>query len=401
MLAKAMEDVTILDLSTHLSGPFTTRILSDLGARVIKVEGPEGRTLPPFPGGLFPGFIPPNVGKESIAIDMKSAAGHAVILDLARKADVVVENFRPGVTGRLKVDYDSLRAVNPSLVYCSISGFGSTGPLATKPAFDATIQAMSGIMHATGETDRPPALTTINIGDLAASCMAATAITAALMARARTGEGAYIDMSMLDAALYLLPIQAQFAMQVGYVMGRHGSGYGPNSITGAFQTSDGIFLEVICPTFAFQRRFRDAVAEVEGFGHIATDPRFADPAAIGANNEAFLALARQAFPARDAAAWGAALDAADVPWGPVLTIEEILQHEQVRHRGLIGEVVTSEGGKPLPMVLSPFGGAPATPARVPGYGEQGEEIMAGLLGYSAERRAELRQFGAVLSAAQG
>src|SRR5690606_29057775 len=140
----------------------------------------------PWPDGIFPGFIPPNAGKESIALDMKSADGLGIVHDLVRRADILVENFRPGVTARLGVDYEMLKAIKPDLIYCSVNGFGSTGPLAHKSAFDAPIQAMSGAMSATGEADRPPALSTVNIGDLAASVMAATAITAALVERDRT-----------------------------------------------------------------------------------------------------------------------------------------------------------------------------------------------------------------------
>lgn len=400
MVTAALDGVLVVDLSNHLSGPFTTRILSDLGARIIKVEGPEGRILPPWPDGIFPGFIPPNVGKESIALDMKSAEGLAIVHDLVRRADILVENFRPGVTARLGVDYETLRAIKPDLIYCSVNGFGSTGPLAQKSAFDAPIQAMSGAMSATGEADRPPALSTVNIGDLAASVMAATAITAALVERDRTGAGQHLDIAMLDSLLYLLPIQLQMAAQAGYVMSRHGSGYGPNSIAGAFRTSDGSYLQILCPVFAFQARLRDLVASVPGFQAIATDARFATAIDMSANSSDFLAIACEALETMDEATLSRQLDANDIPWGRINRFDEILAEPQVLHRGLIG-TARVPGGREAPLVRSPFhsaSGETGPAPRVPDYGEDGEEILEGLLGYDADRRAALIAGGAVLTA---
>jgi len=399
VLASALEDVLVLDLSLHLSGPFTSRILADLGARIVKVEPREGRKLPYSGEGPPPGFVGSNLGKQSIAVDLKSAQGRQVIHDLAKVSDVVLENFRPGVTKRLGVDYESLRKLKPDLIYCTITGFGSSGPLATKPAFDAIIQAMSGAMEATGESDRPPALMTVNIGDLAASCLASNAIQAALRARDKGAGGAHIDMSMLESLMYLMVFHTQFYLQQGYVMGRHGSGYGPRSIAGAFETSDGKYIQVLCPYVHFQDSLQKVISEVPGFDHLNTDPRFASELARAENNEAFLAIARQAFVHRSEAEWLALLEAADIPHGRIQNVGEALTSAQAVHRGMVAEVEAPEYGVSLPSMASPFHTAisSVSPRRisVPAFAEHTRAVLGEVLGYPEQKIDELVRTGVV------
>ncbi len=400
MLAGSLADIVVLDLSRHLSGPYSTRVLSDLGARVIKVEPEEAglRALEKDPG---PGFVNVNADKESVCVNLKSPRGVEVIYDLVKRSDIVLENFRPGVAKKLGIDYDALRKHKPDIIYCSISGFGSRGPLAQKPTFDAITQAMSGAMYATGESDRPPALMTVNIGDLAASLCAANAMLAALHARNQGRGGSVIDMSMLDAMLFLMPYHTQAYLQMGVVMGRHGSGYGPRSIAGGFETADGKFVEVLCPYPKFQKSFMKVLAEVPGCAHIETDPRFVGDKERLENNEAFLVEARKAFRHRTQQEWLDILTAAEVPHGPILTVAEMLGSKQAEARGLITTVEAPEFHGPYKTLASPFHTAdvlapPHGPRKLAPFAADTQKVFGELLGYSQEKISELISAGAIV-----
>jgi crotonobetainyl-CoA:carnitine CoA-transferase CaiB-like acyl-CoA transferase len=389
-----LDDILVIDLTAHLAGPFATRILADLGAHVIKVEPRTGR--PPFPvprPGPVPLFAAANRGKQSISLDLKKPEARAVLGDLVATADVLIENFRPGVTRRLGVHYEAIREQNPKIVYCSITGFGSTGPLAEKPAFDAVIQAMSGAMFSTGEPDRSPALMTAQMGDLASSCMAAPAILAALHGQQRTGRGCHLDISMLESLMYLLPSQTQGFYQWDHIPQRSSSSYGFGSIVGAFETSDKKWVQVLCPYTHFQERLAAAAARVPGCESLTTDERFQTPLGRNENSDEFLELVGRAIATDTQEKWLAILTEADVPCAPIHDISEALAIPQLEHRGFIREIELSEVGV-CNTVGSPFKTSDVeTPKRVepcPEFAEHTEEVLRDRLGYAPERIAELR-----------
>jgi formyl-CoA transferase len=389
-----LDDVVVIDLTAHLAGPFATRILADLGAQVIKIEPRSGRATVPMPGkGPIPLFAAANRGKRSVALDLKHKQGRDVLLDLLRSAHVMIENFRPGVTERLGIDYESIRAQCPSLVYCTITGFGSTGPLAQKPAFDAVIQAMSGAMFSTGESDRPPALMTAQMGDLASACMAAPAILAALHRRERTSQGSHIDISMLESLIYLLPSQTQGYLQWGQIPERNGSSYGFGAIVGAFEASDGQFVQVLCPYPHFQERLAAAAAKVPGCEALTTDARFQTADGRRENSAEFLGLVARAIKTRPQAEWLAVLTEADVPSAPVHDIAQALAIPQLEHRGFLGVMDLAEIG-PQKTVASPFQVSgyepPAKLDGVPELGEHTDAVLRERCGYDAGRIAALR-----------
>jgi crotonobetainyl-CoA:carnitine CoA-transferase CaiB-like acyl-CoA transferase len=331
---------------------------------------------------------------------LKSKEGLKVIYDLVAKSDVVLENFRPGAAKGMGLDYDTLRSRRPEIIYCSINGFGSDGPWARKPAFDAIIQAMSGAMFATGESDRPPALMTVNIGDLAASCCAASAILAALHARGRGLGGTRIDMSMMDTMLFLMPFHTQIFLQTGYVVGRHGSGYGPRSIAGGFQTSDGKFVQVLCPYPKFQESLMKVIAEVPGFAGFENDPRFAGDQERMQNNAEFLELARKAFLHRTQAEWLDILAAAEVPHGPIMNVGEALESEQAVARGLVTTVDAPEFKNSYKTLASPFHTAdsspPTGPRKLAPFAADTRKVLGAFLGYPDAKIDELISAGAIL-----
>jgi CoA:oxalate CoA-transferase len=390
MASLPLRDILVLDISMHLSGPFASRMLADLGARIIKVEPYEGRGPTSYSGGKpSPLMVVANCGKESIAIDLKTAAGKAVFLDLARRADVVLENFRAGVTRRLGIDYETLRKINPALIYCTITGFGSNGPLAAKSAFDSTIQAMSGAMFATGEPDRPPALMTINLGDLAASCIAASAMIAAVHGRAGGDGGRHIDISMLECLHFLMTHHTQTFLQDGSVWGRHGSGYGPGVIAGAMECRDGKYVQLVCPYPKFQESLQSVVASVPGFEEMARDPRFSTTELRLRNSETFLRTVRDAFKHRSRDEWLAVLEDNDVPCSPIYDVGEALGSEQLAARGAISSIRIPECGIEMPILASPFDClGTGAPRALPAFAQHTSAILREF-GYSDEKIARL------------
>ncbi|MGA9794195.1 MAG: CaiB/BaiF CoA-transferase family protein [Rhizomicrobium sp.] len=391
MVSLPLRDMLVLDVSMHLSGPFASRMLADMGARIIKVESCEGRGPTSYSSGKpSPLLVAANCGKESIAIDLKTPAGNSVFLDLARRADVVLENFRTGVTQRLGIDYETLRKINPSLIYCTITGFGSEGPLATKSAFDSTIQAMSGAMFATGEPDRPPALMTINLGDLAASCISASSILAAIHGRAQGDGGRHIDVSMLECLLFLMVHHTQSFFQNGSVWGRHGSGYGPGVIAGAMECRDGKYVQLVCPYPKFQESLQRVIAMVPGFEAVMADPRFATTELRLKNSEPFLQTVRDAFKHRSRNEWLAVLEDNDIPSSPIYDVGEALASEQLAARGAISSVRIPESGMEIPMLASPFDrlGSSGAHRELPAFAQHTSAILREI-GYSDEKIARL------------
>ena len=392
------EGVRVLDLSRMLAGPYGSMLLADQGAEVIKVEEPDGgdpmRVMgPPFlPEGESAYFLSINRNKKSVALDLTTPAGRDVFLDLAAQADVVWENFRPGVMERLGLSYAAVAAVNPRLVLCSISAYGQDGPYRDWPAFDLALQAMGGGMSLTGEEGGRPVRMGLPMGDLAGGMFGAFAVAGALFRRARTGRGAHVDLSLLDCQVSLLTYVAQYFWADGRVPGRMGSGHASVVPYQALATRDG---HLIIAIFAekFWGGFCRAVEHPEWEG----DPRFATNRARLVHRETLMALVEAVFRDRATEDWLARLHAAGVPAAPILGVDRVLADPQVRHRRMVVDVEHPRHGR-LPTLGTPVkvDGAMDLPVTAaPRLGEHTDAVLSGLLKYPAERLAALRRDGVI------
>ena len=403
MASTALAGVKILDLSRVLAAPLATQLLGDLGAEVIKVERPgagdESREYgPPFisdgNGDLTEDsafYLSCNRNKRSITVDLASAEGQAVIRKLAAQSDVVVENFKTGTLKKYGLDYDGLRAVNPRLVYCSVTGFGQTGPLAHKPGYDGVFQAMSGFMSVSGHPDGEPGGGPMKVGlsmiDILTSFYAAVAILGALYHRdLRQGPGQHIDLALLDCGLAALSHFAMNYLVSGEVPVRRGNGGFGGVPSQAFACADGdLFL--VAGNNAFFMRLCAAI----GYPEIIRDPRFSTTAGRIENREALLTVLSDIFRAGTVADWLERLDAADVPCSAVNDLPAALANPQIQHRGMVREVA-HPGGAALKLLRNPirFSETPIeTYAAPPLVGQDTDDVL-GALGYRADDIAALR-----------
>lgn len=343
--ARPLKGVRVLDLTQFLSGPYGTMILADLGADVIKVEPPSGelsRTIAPhFVGGDSAYYLSINRNKRSVVADLKTAEGMALVRSLAAKADIVVENFRPGVLPRLGLDYAEMAKEQPGLIWCSISGFGQTGPWRDWPAYDMVVQALSGGMSMTGEPDGPPVRAGIPLGDLSAGMYAVIGMLAALHERRQTGKGRWVDIAMLDCQLSMLSYQAAYFLHSGQVPGRQGSGHDSIPTYRSFVASDGASVVVTANTEKMWR----SMAQVLGVPGLASDPRFTGNTERFANRDALWPLLEQAFLARPAAEWMTLLIEAGVPAGVVNTLDRALLNEQAHARNMVVSLKAESGAR--------------------------------------------------------
>jgi crotonobetainyl-CoA:carnitine CoA-transferase CaiB-like acyl-CoA transferase len=398
----ALSGIRVLDLTNVLSGPFCAYQLALLGAEVIKVEVPGHGDLARQLGAdeslnaqlMGASFLAQNGGKKSVTINLKAAAGRDVLKRMAGTADVLVENFRPGVMSRLGLDYETLSAQSPQLVYCAISGFGQHGPLKDAPAYDQIIQGLSGMMSITGDERCAPMRVGYPVADTLGGMAAAFAIAAALVRRAATGEGAFIDVSMLDTALssmgwvvsnYLIAGQSPIPM---------GNDNFTAAPSGTFTTGDG----PINIAANKQEQFETLVRVIEREDLLA-DARFATREARKQNREAINAEIEAGLQKKSAAQWERLLNGAGVPAGRVLTVTEALAAPQVRERGLL-QTVEGEPGTALERISvtrSGFklsGADPDVTSPPPRLGEHTEQILDEL-GYDAGEIERLRNAGAV------
>lgn len=333
---KPLDGLRILDLTRVLAGPFATAILADLGAEVIKLEPPQGddyRHIGPFRDGESALFALTNRGKKSVVIDLKSPDGQALARRIAGTCDVVVENFRPGVAERLGLGADRLRQGNPRLVVCSISGFGQSGPSAELPAYDIVVQAMSGWMDATGEEGGQPLKVGEALGDIAAGLYAVIAILSAVIGSARTGQGATLDVAMLDCLVAMLPTSHALHLYAGRSVERVGNRHPLSTPFGAFRTRDGHAIIAVLGA----RQFR-ALAGLIGAPGAAEDPRFASDEDRTAHEPALRALIEDWTATRPTAEIVAALSAAGIPAAPIQTLAEQLASPHAQARGLVTEL---------------------------------------------------------------
>lgn len=392
----ALEGITVLDLSRVLVGPFCSMMLADMGADVIKVEEPgvgdETRSWgPPFVAGEATYFLSINRNKRSITVNLRAEAGRAVIYRLAERADIVLENFRPGVARKLGVDYEALKVRNPHLIYASFSAFGQTGPYARRPGYDLVLQATGGIMSLTGYPDRPPVKMGVAISDLAAGMFAAFAIVSALHARTRTGKGQYSDVALLDGQIALLTAWASSYFATGEAPGRYGSGHPQIVPYQAFPTKT--IDIIVCVT---NEKFWALLCEVLEVPDLKEDPRYRTNPARVRNRDTLLPILEAKFSARPGEEWLELLRGAGVPCAPINTVDLALGDPQVLARGMVVEVDHPRAGRlKLPGPPYKLSETPATIRSAPPLlGQHTEEILAEL-GYSPAEIHNLRQIGAV------
>lgn len=392
----ALGDLLVLDLTRILSGPFATMTLADLGADVIKIEQPgtgddTRQWGPPFQGGEAAYFLSVNRNKRSLAVDLKTAEGLQIVQELARRADVVVENFRPGTAARLGLGYEDLSRENPGLVYASISGYGQTGPDAERAGYDAIAQARSGIMSVTGEPDGPPVRVGVSSADLVAGMWASIGILAALHEKQRTGSGQWVDISLLDGSVSWLTYVSSGYFASGEIPKRYGSAHPTIAPYQAFPTADG-FVMVAVGNDSLWRKYAAAIGRQD----LAEDERFATNPSRVAWRETLVPLLEQAMRTRTTAEWVAALDESGVPVGPIQTVDEALRDPQVLARNMVSELVHPTAG-PMKVVGCPVRltrTPPSVRTAPPLLGQETDEIL-GELGFNAERIRALHTSGAV------
>jgi CoA:oxalate CoA-transferase len=325
----------VLDLSRVLAGPYCTALLADIGADVVKVEPPSGddaRHLGPFRDGESVYFAQLNRGKRSIVLDLKQPEDHALLLRLASQADVVVENFRPGVAGRLGVDHASLSRDNPGLVYASISGFGQNGPMTGLAAYDLVVQAMSGLMSATGWEGGPPTRVGESVGDLVAGLFASWSICAALVDRERSGRGRHLDVAMLDSLVSLQVTAMSLLTATGSLPGRIGNRHPVSTPFDTYRTADGL-VALACASDTVFARFATMVGRPDMPG----DPLFADDTSRSVHVEQVRQITEEWSTGRTTAQALEEAQAAGVPAAPIWDLAEAISSEQVRFRGVVGE----------------------------------------------------------------
>jgi crotonobetainyl-CoA:carnitine CoA-transferase CaiB-like acyl-CoA transferase len=404
MSTGALAGVRVLDLSRVLAGPWATQLLADYGAEVIKIERPgsgdDTRAWgPPFlagadgrPTGESAYYLCTNRAKKSVAIDIAQAAGQRIVRDLAAKCDVVVENFKVGALKKYGLDYESLRAANPTLIYCSITGFGQDGPYADRAGYDFMIQGMGGLMGITGEPDGEPVKVGVAVADLFTGMYAANAILAALLHRDRTGEGQAIDLALLDAQVAMLANVASNYLVGGLLPRRYGNAHANIVPYQAFACRDAYLILAVGNDGQFAK-----FCEIAGRPELATDVRYATNPARVAHREELVATIADLMRGRDMADWLAALEAAGVPCGPINTLDRVFDHPQVRARGVRVEVPHAAGVS-VPLVANPakFSATPVGyEAPPPLLGQHTREVLADLLGLDAAELDRLAGEGAI------
>ena len=397
--AKALEGIRVLDLTNVLSGPFATLHLALLGAEVIKVENPTDGDLARKLGNvpklnkelMGTSFLAQNANKKSLTLNLKKPEAREIFAKLLETADVVVENFRPGVMKRLGFPWERMRQINPRLVYCAISGFGQDGPDADKPAYDQIIQGLSGEMDVNGDERLHPLRAGFPVCDTVGGMNAAFAVLAALFHRERTGEGQMIDVALLDSIMPLMGWVAANLLIGGQAPVAIGNDNFTAAPSGMFRTKDGQINIA-----ANKQEQWEAVCDVLGVGELKSDPRFQERDLRKKNRHALTPLLEARLVERPTAEWVDLLNARDVPSGDILTLEAALRQPQALHRRTLEEIETPGVGTiPLFNLTAKFEKTPgALDAPPPRLGAHTEEVL-GRIGYGPDRVAELRANGIV------
>jgi len=385
-----LSHIKVLDLTRFLAGPFCAMLLADMGAEVIKIETPDHGDDARYQGVVIEGesgyFVGMNRNKKGLTLDLKAPEGKKIFLRLAEKADVVVENFRPGVMRNLGLDYETLKKVNPGLVYCGISGFGKDGPHALRPAFDFIAQGISGFMSLTGFPDREPVRTGIPISDSVAGIYGAYGILVALMGRQRTGRGQEVQTSLVDAMISVMSLQADWYFHTGKVAPRAGNDHPVGSPYGTFKALDGYIN--IAPA---GQPMWERLAQALGLKDLISDPRFATNDVRRENRKELNGIINQITSRKTMKEWIEYLNREGVPCGPIHDLAQTFEDPQVKHQQMMLELQQ-------PTVKMKVLGFPVkmseTPARIsrpsPQLGEHSEEILK-TLGYSPDEIRELKE----------
>jgi crotonobetainyl-CoA:carnitine CoA-transferase CaiB-like acyl-CoA transferase len=386
-----LQDVRVLDLTRVLAGPSAALALADLGAEVIKVEPPgngdETRTFPPFRNGESHYYLAINRGKKSIVVDLKTAAGVDLIKDLARKCDVLIENYRPGVMQRLGLGYDVISEINPRLIYCSISGFGSDSPLKDLPSFDIVLQALSGAMSVNGEAGGLATKLGIPLGDLVGGINGPIGIMAALHERHRTGRGRLIDVSLLDGMIGMLGYLAQLPFFTGEDPKPQGSQHHNLVPYGTFPAADGAII-IACLTNVFWKRICDAL----GMPQYADDPQFNSLEKRRDRREKVNQLVADFTSNRTIQEMVALFTEHQVPHAPILGIQEALSQAHAVAREMVVEVEHKTLGK-IPIVNRAIkfpGDKQPIPTAPPILGQHTDEVLTEILELNSEQINALR-----------
>ena len=390
-----LDGIRVLDLSRVIAGPYCAMMLADLGADVVKVERPgrgdDMRYLGNGKDGMSLGFATINRNKRAIAVDLQHPEGLKIVVELARRSDVVLENFVPGVADRLGLGYASLSAANPAIVYASVSGFGQDGPYARRPGYNTIAMGMSGLMALTGQPGDPPTRPGGSISDVAASYIAFGAVCAALVQRLRTGRGAHLDVSLLASSLALLPDPSAHYFASGVAPKRVGNRNPNVTPAEAFAAADGFINVVILNPDQYEKFCRALGDEA-----LATDSRFATNEARVAHHPEFKARVEQALARRTVAEWVERMIAAGLAAGPIYEFDQVFEDPQVRRMGMVREV-EQPGLGTVRMLGFPFaigGERPRVRRPAPRLGQHTREVLAEL-GLEAAEIQRLADLGAL------
>lgn len=396
-MTKPLDGIKVLDLTRVLAGPYCTMMLSDLGAEVIKVEipvtGDDSRAFGPFLHNRSLYFLSINRAKKSVSLNLKSPKGKEILLDLVTKCDILVENYRPGTMEKLGLGYETLKAVNPRLIYAASTGFGHTGPDSLKPAYDILAQARGGIMSITGYPDIPPTRVGMSLGDITASLFTAIGINAALYQRERTGFGQKIDVSMLDSQVAILENALVRYQSDGVSPLPIGNRHPTIAPFQAYKASDKYFV-IAVGNDNLWKAFCEAIENPQLYADLSFSTNRLRTDNIGPLNS----ILEPAFASKTAAEWLIIMEKAGIPCAPINDIEAVMQDPQVLYRNMIVEVqddmagTVKIAGNPIKMTNVPES---SIRDKVPEIGEHNSEIYSGWLGYSENDLAELKVQGVI------
>lgn len=395
-MSKALEGLCVLDLTRVLAGPYATMLLGDMGADIIKIEaighGDDSRQYGPYVNGESAYFMSINRNKKSITMNLKNPEAIELFKEMVKKADVVVENFRPGTMEKLGIGYEVLKEINPSIIYAAASGFGHTGPYAKRAAYDAVVQAMGGVMSITGPVGGPPTRVGSSIGDITAGLFCAIGILGAVCHKKDTGEGQKIDVSMLDCQVAILENAISRYMTTGVAPAPMGNRHPSIVPFETFDTADGVIM-VAVGNDNLWAKFCNEI----GLPELVEDERFDKNPKRLENYDELRPLIAEAMLKRTTAEWQEAFDNCGVPESPVNTIDMVVNHPQVIAREMIAEVEHPvAGATKIPGIAIKMSGTPgeiAIPA--PTLGQHTDEILSEFLGRTPEEIAHLKEVGAV------
>ena len=394
-MPSALEKIKVVDLTRTLAGPFCTMMLGDMGADVVKIEEPEKgdetRGWTPFWNGESTQFVSFNRNKRSLSLNLKEQEGINIIQSLAKNADVMIESFRAGALDRMGLGYQEIKKIKPDIVYCSISGYGRTGPMADKPGYDLLIQAYSGLMSLTGEPDGMPMRVGFSLVDLFTGMMAYGSIMTALYHRQATGKGQWLEAALLDGQVAAMSYHAAAYMATGVVPDRMGSGHPSIVPYQSFPASDGFFILGVANQGLWQR-FCGAIGRPD----LMEDPRFATADERVAHRAECVQTLSEIFQTDTAAHWVEVISDAGVPCGPINRVDDVVNDAQVRARNMVVAIPHPNvpdlrvAGSPLKLSETP----PSIRHHPPLLGQHNDEIL-GELGYSAKDIARLKQAGVI------